>query len=43
MIKLNSHKYSNKYNGKDASLLFKIGWSHNIKRLSFIFNGTHSY
>ena len=30
-------KYSNKYNAKDASLLFKIGWVRNIKRLSLIF------
>ena len=41
---LNSHKtvkylfnLSNKYNDKDASFLFKIGWSCDIKRLSLIF------
>ena len=44
MIKLNSHmtvkylhNYSNKYNDKYALFLFKIGWSHDIKRLSLIF------
>ena len=29
--------YLNKSNGKDALFLFKIGWSHNVKRLSLTF------
>ena len=30
-------KKKSKYNGKDASFLFKIGWSRDTKRLSLIF------
>ena len=44
MIKVNNHKtvkyfcnLPNKYNCKEASFLFKIGWSFDIKRVSLIF------